>query len=197
MLTPPELTPEMQQHIAIITLNRQNESNRVEEGLAFNKNFTICEIGKLVDKSKKNKVPGLDGIVYDILKNQVAIKVLTYLFNYCFNNNLIPSMWKKSLINPIPKGGASDPRTPLSYRGISLLPVIAKLYTAGLSNRISSYLESNQILVNEQNGFHPDRLCLDHIYTLHTAARTRLNHYQNTYMTFIDFSKAFDYVQLE
>ena len=157
LLTPPAPSAEMQEHIQnIMLINRQNERVDVIENLQFNTDFTMSEVGKLVDKAKANKAPGLDGIVYDILKNQVAIRVLTYLFNFCFTNNLIPSVWKKGLINPIPKGGVSDPRTPLSYRGISLLPVIAKLYTAGLSKRISKHLESNRILVNKQTGFRPD-----------------------------------------
>ena len=159
--------------------------------MIFNNEFTLVKVSKLVDKAKKNKAPGLDGIVYDILKNHVAIRVLTYSF-FCFTSNLVPSVWKKCLIIPIPKVGASVPRTPLGYDGISLLPVISKLFTAGISSRISTYLDYNHILDNEQNGFRPERSCLDHIYTLHTAACTHLNQYQNTYMTFVDFSKTFD-----
>ncbi len=39
--------------------------------------------------------------------------------------------------------------------------------------------------------------CLDHIYTLHNAARIRQNLKKDTFLTFIDFSEAFDYVQKE
>ena len=110
---------------------------------------------------------------------------------------MVPEMWRSGVISPIPKGGSSDPRTPLSYWGISLLSVVGKLYTAGISNCLSKYLKNNNLLINEQNGFRLERSCLDHIFVLHNATRIRLNQYQDTYLTFVDFSKAFDYVQRE
>ncbi len=34
---------------------------------------------------------------------------------------MLPTMWLKSVINPIPKGSNKDIFVPLNYRGISLL----------------------------------------------------------------------------
>ena len=155
------------------------------------------EVRKLVSKAKKNKAPGIDGLVNDVLKNDVAIRAIHTLFNRCLTEGKVPIAWKLGIISPITKGGSSDPREPLSYRGISLLPVISKLFTAGLSQRLSKYLEQNHLLVNEQNGFRPRRSCLDHIFSLHNICQIRLNHNQDAFLTIIDFSKAFDYVQRE
>ena len=58
-------------------------------------------------------------------------------------------------------------------------------------------MEKEHIFSNEQNGFRPKRSCLDHIYTLYNSAKIRQNLEQDTFLTFIDFSKAFDYVQKE
>ncbi len=165
--------------------------------LKFNRPFTTAEVTKLVNKAKKRKVAGVDGLVYEVLKNTTAVQALLGLFNYCLKNGIVPEMWRREIISPIPKGGSSDPRIPLSYRGISLLSVVGRLYTAGISNRLSRYLETNNLLINEQNGFRPERSCLDHIFVLHNAVRIRLNLYKDTYLTFVDFSKAFDYVQRE
>ena len=109
----------------------------------------------MVQKAKKGKAPGLDSIIYEALKNNVAIQSLTSLFNTCLQSGLVPSIWKKAIISPIPKSSTADPRVPLNYRGISLLSVIIKLYTGGSSNRISTYMEKDHIFANEQNGFTP------------------------------------------
>ncbi len=124
-------------------------------------------------KSKDKKAPGLDGVVNEVMKNDVCIKVLTALFNKCFDIGLLPSQWLKAIINPIPKNLNSDPRVPLNYRGISLLPVISKMYTALVGTRVGGFLEKNDILVNEQNGFRPNRSCTDHIFTLYDLLRIR------------------------
>ena len=197
LLTPPLADPVTQERLSKIA-----EDNAANELLAetlpqheMNLPFSIEEVGKLVGKAKKGKAPGLDSLTYDVLKNDMSIVLLTNLFNMCLDNHFVPSCWKKAIINPIPKSSSADKRVPLNYRGISLLSVVSKLYTAGLSNRISKYLEENNLLSNEQNGFRPKRSCLDHIYTLYNTCQIRLQQKLNTYLTFIDFSKAFDYVK--
>ena len=198
LLTPPDMNEMTQQRLQYITeSNRRREISDQEMNIEINVEFNEQEVRKLVMKSKNGKAPGLDSIIYETLKNNVAIQVLTNLFNICLSTGMVPTIWSKAIISPIPKSSTADPRVPLNYRGISLLPVISKLYTAGLSNRISNYFEKEHTFSNEQNGFRPNRSCLDHIYTLHNAARIRQNQKKDTFLTFIDFSKAFDYVQKE
>ena len=85
----------------------------------------------------------------------------------------------------------------MSYRGISLLPTTSKLFTAALAARLSSYLEANKLLSNEQNGFRPNRSCTDHIFTLYNLCMIRRNLKSDTFLSFIDFKKAFDFVNHE
>ena len=120
---------------------------------------------EIVNHAKCGKAPGLDGLLNESVKNENSIKLLTDLFNRCLRLNLIPTYWTKGMVNPIPKSKDNNPRVPLDYRGISLLSIVGKLYTSALSERISSYLEHNNKLSNEQNGFRPKRSCLDHIFT--------------------------------
>ena len=60
---------------------------------------------------------------------------------------------KKAMIAPIPKDSTKDKRIPLNYRGISLLSVVSKLYLAVINNRFFNYLEDENLLAEEQNGF--------------------------------------------
>ncbi|VDI36428.1 Hypothetical predicted protein [Mytilus galloprovincialis] len=120
----------------------------------LNQNIHIDEIQKVVLHLKREKkAPGIDGIYNEVLKNEPIIKLLQVLFQFCFDTGKVPSLWRKALIRPIPKGSAIDTRIPLNYRGISLLSVIAKCYSSTLNNRVQKFLEDNGLIVDEQNGF--------------------------------------------
>ena len=101
--------------------------------------------------------------------------------------------WAKSIIIPIHKKG-KDKNEPLSYRGISLMATSAKLFTSILNNRIKQYLETNQLLSDEQNGFRAGRSCQEHIFVLNSIIRNRINKNKATFTCSIDMAKAFDSV---
>ena len=69
-----------------------------------------------------------------------------------------------------------------------------KVFCSILNNRLCDYLESNDLLAEEQNGFHKGRSCQDHIFTLNTVLDGRKVLRQSTFACFIDFRKAFDSV---
>ena len=112
----------------------------------------------------------------------------------CLDSGKIPELWRRAIIAPIPKSDQNDPRIPLNYRGISLICCSAKLYNALLNTRIESYLNANNKLVDEQNGFRKDRSCQDHLYVLDSLIRNRKNENLSTFTAFIDLQKAFDCV---
>ncbi len=100
----------------------------------------------------------------------------------------------KGVINPIPKSGDIDIRLPLNYRGTTLTFHMYKVYCIILNIRLSTFLEENQILVEEQNGFRKMRSCPDHIFTLITTIENRYKRRQSTYVCFFYMKKAFDSV---
>ena len=169
------------------------ENNYVMNGL-LNLPISIQEIQYMVKRLKRNKASGIDNIPYEILMNEDVVKILFNLYSKCFTYGKTPSVWLQAIIAPIPKGGNKDPFVPTNYRGISLLSCVCKGYTNILNNRLSSYFETIGILVDEQNGFRPNRACIDHIYCITTIIRNRFYKSQPTFSCFIDFQKAFDYV---
>ena len=72
---------------------------------------------------------------------------------------------------------------------------VAKVYSKILNTRIQKYLESNKILVEEQNGFRAGRSCIDHLFVLCTVLRNRKLSDKETFLCFIDYKKAFDSVE--
>ena len=83
-----------------------------------------------------------------------------------------------------------DPYNPLSYRPISLISIPCKIYADVLNMRLSTWLEENELLAEEQNGFRKKRSCLDHIYSLISVIKNRKLKRQQTYVCFIDAKKA-------
>ena len=70
--------------------------------------------------------------------------------------------------------------------------VITKVFSSVLNKRIVTFLDENHILPEEQNGFRKNRSCIDHVFILHSVAKSRQLAGLKTYITFIDFAKAFD-----
>ena len=158
----------------------------------YNEHISIFEVKKAIDSVKRGKATGIDNIPAEVLKNDTAVSFLHVLFNICFDNGIVPSEWGKCIINPIPKSSTTDKRDPLSYRGISLAPIMYKLYCSILNNRLSSWSDENNKIVDEQNGFRKKRSTTDHISSLVNLVDTRKKLKKSTFCAFIDFKKAYD-----
>ncbi|MEW8545022.1 MAG: reverse transcriptase domain-containing protein, partial [Candidatus Thiodiazotropha sp.] len=164
------------------------------ENRCLNSPLSRLEVEKVVFRAKNGKSVGFDKIPYEVLKFPIIIDSLHSLFSLCLDSGLIPSVWRKAVITPIPKDTTKDLRIPLNYRGISLLCAVSKLYSSVLNNRLLPYLEANGLLVEEQNGFRTDRSCQDHVYSACSIIRDRLSQKKSTFATFIDLQKAFDWL---
>ena len=76
-----------------------------------------------------------------------------------------------------------------------LISIPCKVYADILNVRFSKWIDENNIVVDEQNGFRQNRSCLEHIYVLYTVINKRKQQKQSTYVCFVDAKKAFDTVQ--
>ena len=118
------------------------------------------------------KAVGVDNIADEILKVPGLQVCFHELYSACFEMNIVPTMWYQAIIHPIPKRGKS-PLFPLSYRVISLMSCVCKVFSSILNNRLVLYAETNDIFAEEQNGFRKLRSCVDHIFVLTTILRNR------------------------
>ena len=173
---------------------KEAELNTQHDLYSYNDPFTLEEVDKIRCKMKLGKAVGSDLIPNEVLKHEGIKDLILCFVNTCYFNNVIPSVWRTSIISPIPKSSSKDPCVPLNYRGISLLSCFYKLYTSLLNMRLGNFCEGNGYLVDEQNGFRPGRSCQDHVYTLSSVIRNRKSENKDTYCAFVDFKKAFDWV---
>ena len=65
--------------------------------------ISVDEISKACSNSKNSKSPRIYKLPYEVNKNDISIKLLHALFNRCFSTGIVPSIWKKAVIKPIPK----------------------------------------------------------------------------------------------
>jgi len=168
--------------------NRLGEQTFDSEGL--NRDISMVEVTRVVMKAKSRSSSGFDDIPYSVLKNPPIIAILRELFQLIFNTSVVPSIWRKSVICPILKDATSDRRVPMNYRGVSLLSCVSKLYSAFIDRRLQQYLNSNDILADEQNGFRADRSCQDHIFVLNSIIKNN----PVVFTAFIDLRKCFDFI---
>ena len=151
-----------------------------------------AEIRKQMLSMKKGKACGVDNLPLEVFQNGALLKYMTSLFNTCFDHQFIPTLWTRGIINPIPKDNTKDPREPMNSRGITLACVMYKIYCGVLNKRICKWAESNELLVDEQNGFRKGRSTLDQLSTLTSIIDQRKAKRLSTFVAFIDFSKAYD-----
>ena len=119
--------------------------------------FTDLEVNEVIKQQNEKKSPGYDGITADIIKclNESNPHLLVKLFNKCLKIKKFPKTWKRAIVKIIPKADKDDYRNANSYRPISLLPVIGKMYEKLIINRIVDFLRKNNRLSKSQFGFTP------------------------------------------
>ena len=158
----------------------------------INNDILFSEVSNAIDKIKFHKA--YLEIPNEAIKFFNAKCLLHKFYNLCFKSGLSPVEWDFSDIIPIPKKD-KDARDPHQNRCITIMCCVAKVYSKILNNRIQKYLETNKILVEEQNGFRACRSCIDHLFVLCTVLRNRKLSGHETFLCFIDYKKAFDSVE--
>lgn len=153
------------------------------------------EIVNHIKSLKINKSPGHDGIPNIVLHNlpRKGIAFLATLFNACLRISYFPTTWKHSQIIVIHKPGKPSSQVS-SYRPISLLPTLSKLFEKIIKKRLDSYVNSTSLIPPHQFGFR------SHHSTTHQLLRVSEDIIQGferkCYSTavFLDVAQAFDRV---
>ena len=112
-------------------------------------------------------------------------------YNLIFLRGFFPSAWRKAIVIPILKQN-SDPKDPSSYRPISLISCLSKILEGIINRRLVWFLERNNILDINQNGFRIGRSTLDNITTLVTEIQQAFLEKKYHITVFLDLEKAYD-----
>lgn len=116
---------------------------------------------------------------------------LLQLFNHCRENFRIPKLWKKSKVVALLKPG-KDPNSANSYRPISLLCHLFKLYERLILNRISNVVDSK--IIPQQAGFRPGKSCTNQVLALTEHIEKGYENKVITGLVLVDLTAAYDTV---
>lgn len=159
------------------------------------KPVTPREICRAIRNLKDKKAPGFDLITKEILMQlpRKAIVFLTVLFNGIFRVQYFPSLWKVSQILMLRKPG-KPAHEMASYRPISLLPILSKLFEKVLLRRLHFFLEENNIIPDHQFGFREKHATVEQVHRVCNKIRSSLENRQYCSSVFLDIEQAFDRV---
>ncbi len=143
-------------------------------------------------QNKRHKAVGLDKISnVMILEGGDALdQALCAFFTIVWMWGTQPSAWCKSAVSYIPKAKVANAGYFKSYRPISKISCIGKLYAMILFDRMEPLVDSQ--LSAMQSGFRKKRGTRDNIYALAEALENSQE--QLTWTVFVDFKSAFDSV---
>ena len=101
-----------------------------------------------------------------------------------------PKAWNVANVTPIPKSG--DPTNVGSWRPISIVPLIGKLMENLCTPLLTQYLETNNILCDEQYGFKKGRSTSLAIFNFVIYIAEEINRRKVVGCIHLDFARAFD-----
>ena len=156
--------------------------------------ITQTEILKAIKELKTSRSGGPDKLLNEFLINgsNSLLPYLHKLFYVLFNKGYFPQKWSEGYIVPIHKKGNTNDTD--NYRGITLLSTLGKLFTSILNNRLITWAETYYIYIEEQAGFRREMGTVDNIFLLHGLIANLINQGKKLYCAFVDFKKAFDFV---
>jgi endonuclease/exonuclease/phosphatase family metal-dependent hydrolase len=153
--------------------------------------FDVELISNLISSMSNGKAAGLDEITCEHLKfcHPIIVKILTSLFNVFISSGHIPVCFGASYTVPIPKcDGRTRALSINDFRGISISPVLSKLFEMAILNRYSYYLTTSDC----QFGFKKDISCKEAIYCVRNVIESFVSNGSTVNVCTLDLSKAFD-----
>ena len=120
----------------------------------------------------------------------MLLKVLHSICQQIWKIQQQPQDWKRSVFIPIPKKGNAKECS--NYCTIALILHASKVMFKILQARLQQYV--NQELPDVQAGFRKGRGTRDQIANIHRIIKKAREFQKNIYFCFIDYAKAFGYV---
>lgn len=156
---------------------------------------TLREVRHIINSLHPKKSPGHDEIPGKLLKElpEKALRLMTIIFNAILRTGIFPQKWKIAKIVMIPKPGKS-PNEVNSYRPISLLPIISKIFEKILLNKMKPLLEKAGAIPDHQFGFRQEHSTIEQVHRIVTVVNNCIKNKKYCSAAFLDISQAFDKV---
>ena len=146
---------------------------------------------KLVKFLKRGKTPGPDTIHNEVLRLSTTISLfhhLSKLFPSYIQLGYIPTAWKIATLRMLLKPDKL-PSLTTSYRPISLISSIMKLFERVIEQRPRSHLEKIRFLNKHQSGFRRAKSTDDHLFRLSQYIMESFNRGEHVVAAFLTSKK--------
>ncbi|KAK4311281.1 hypothetical protein Pmani_016968 [Petrolisthes manimaculis] len=155
--------------------------------------FTTADLNAAITRLKLGKASGEDGITNEMVLHfgEKAKLWLLSLYNNCASSLKTPKIWRRARVVALLKPG-KEPTSPKSYRPISLLCVLYKLYERLILMRMQDTVEEH--LSPDQAGFRPGRSCCSQVLNLTQYIEDGYECKQITGTVLVDLTAAYDTV---
>lgn len=167
--------------------------NHLDPNNDKNSYTSVDEILGIIKEQKNGKAPGNDKINSIMIKQipEIALKLLCKIFNYCLKYSFFPDTFKIAKIVPVYKPG-KDAKDPTSYRPISMLSTLSKVFEKIIHRRLTLFISDNNIINKEQFGFRPHHSTVHQIKRVTNIIKKNKIEKKSTGMVLLDIEKAFD-----
>lgn len=153
------------------------------------------EVSRVIKSLPNGKAPGYDLITARVLQQlpHESILFLTYIYNSILRTSHYPIQWKYSVVVMFHKPGKPH-HLSSSYRPISLLSLLSKLFEKLLLPRISKHLSIAQAIPTHQFGFRHSHSTIQQSHRLVDTISLALERREYCSGVFLDVTQAFDRV---
>ena len=165
---------------------------------AIDTEIGIEEIEGALKLLKPNRSGGVDGLRAEHFKyGGEHLKLwLMKIFNRFIILEDVPQCMKDGLVIPVHKGQGKTPLQVNSYRGITLSPVLSKIFEIVLLQRLSPLLQDSGSPDILQTAYQRGVSCKDANFSTQEALLTHYHEGGHPYLCLFDLEKAFDSVDL-
>ena len=168
-----------------------------KEGIGFDINLSCFNSARVkeeflkIDIHKSSGFKDLSTYFLKVIFEHIP-HVLSDLFVYSFETGLIPQEWKECIVTIIPKKGSTLHIE--NTRPISQTNIIVKIFEKIINSEMMDFLETNNLLHENQGGFRKNRSTITTVSNLVEYLGKAKNNKKYSMAVMLDFSKAFNSV---
>ena len=147
---------------------------------------------KAINSLQNGKATGVDKIPGEFIKygGKSLFNAFLYLLSIIKVTETMPDEWFEGIVKPLLKAGNKEDLN--NYRGITISCVAYKVLVKIIETQVTGYCETNNLFGEYQGAFRKGRRCEDNLFSLKGICAIRKSKKQNTYLAYLDISKAFD-----
>ncbi|TDG51265.1 hypothetical protein AWZ03_002352 [Drosophila navojoa] len=157
--------------------------------------YNFDEVASIIKHLNPNKAPGHDNICNRTLRAlpENAILVMVIIFNAITRLQYFPAVWKTALVVMIHKTGKPE-EDPASYRPISLLPSLSKVWERLVIRRLVAVTETRKLIPPQQFGFRAGHGTTEQLHRVTDHILRAFDNKKHCNAIFLDIEQAFDRV---